>query len=134
MALTGLFTFFGVATSFIHATPINPNNLEFEPKLISFGVVGHSMVKTAKFKLHNLSDRPLEISKFKASCSCITTTLPNRTIPAQSYVEGQISVNFGRGFGRFRKHVDFFLKTHKSPAVLDVRAQFHPGIKVSDRS
>jgi hypothetical protein len=101
-----------------------------DPPMFRLGDVGHREERVVAFALTNPGDTPLEITEVRPSCSCLEVSFDESPIPAGGKREGTAKVSFGRGFGNFHKQVDFTLAGHRSPLVLHLYANFHPGIRV----
>ncbi len=97
------------------------------PLVIDFGDVEHMQQLNAEFTVSNNSDRPLELSKFKASCGCINVTMQRQEkwspVPDRVTLQTGESVVFHTGMtsgtiqGELDRTVVFQTDSPKMPLV-----------------
>ena len=85
----------------------NNSNLTFESETIDYGIVAQNSNGKRDFKVTNVGDTPIVISKVKTSCGCTVPSKPKDPIlPGQS---ATISVNYDtKRLGKFTKTVTVY--------------------------
>jgi len=72
---------------YFKAVPINQTPLANRPQIIitpdsyNFGEIKYGQVVEYTFKVKNIGEQPLEISKVGASCSCTTAKVVKQSLP-----------------------------------------------------
>lgn len=100
----------------------NNSNLTFESETIDYGIVAQNSNGKRDFKVTNVGDTPIVISKVKTSCGCTVPSKPKDPIlPGQS---ATISVNYDtKRLGKFTKTVTVYSNDKLATKQLRIKGE-----------
>lgn len=108
-------------SAFAPADPNAAKVLQFDPEVLDFGEMLGGVSATLTYKITNISDQPITITKAIPSCGCTIPVWPKDPIPPGGFAEGQISLKPPEKQGiPLHKKVTFQLDGH-SPIVYELK-------------
>jgi len=97
--------------------------MEFESKIIDYGIIEHNVDGNREFKFTNTGDKILIIKNAKGSCGCTVPTWPKEPIaPGES---GTIKVKYATNrIGVFTKNIVLLTNSNNhSPIILTIKGE-----------
>ena len=104
--------------------------IDFESKVIDYGVIENGSDGTRKFVFTNNGTEPLIIKNAKGSCGCTVPTWPRDPIlPGSS---GEIGVKYDtKRVGQFTKTITLTTNADKRPVILTIKGNVNGPVKES---
>ncbi len=102
--------------------------IDFESKVIDYGVIEHNSDGARKFVFTNNGTEPLIIKNAKGSCGCTVPTWPREPIaPGET---SEIGVKYATNrVGKFTKTITLTTNADKRPVILTVKGEVNPAPK-----
>ena len=99
--------------------------IDFESKVIDYGVIEHNSDGLRKFIFTNNGNEPLQIKSAKASCGCTVPDYPKGEIkPGEG---GEIKVKYATNrVGKFTKTITLTTNASKKPVLLTIKGEVNP--------
>ena len=99
--------------------------IDFESKVIDYGVIEYNSDGARKFIFKNNGTEPLVIKNAKGSCGCTVPTWPREPIPPGTTAE--IGVNYDtKRTGPFTKTITLTTNAAKTPVILTIKGNVSP--------
>ena len=99
--------------------------IDFESKVVDYGVIEHNSEGTRKFVFTNNGTEPLIIKNAKASCGCTVPDYPKGEIQAGE--GGEIKVKYATNrVGKFTKTITLTTNASKKPVILTIKGEVSP--------
>ena len=99
--------------------------IEFESKVIDYGVIENKSDGARKFVFTNNGTEPLVIKNAKGSCGCTVPTWPREPIAPGATAE--IGVNYDtKRVGKFTKTITLTTNADKRPVILTIKGEVNP--------
>ena len=99
--------------------------IEFESKVVDYGVIEHNSDGLRKFIFTNNGNEPLQIKSAKASCGCTVPDYPKGEI--QPGEGGEIKVKYATNrVGKFTKTITLTTNASKKPVLLTIKGEVNP--------
>lgn len=111
---------FTLALLFISAAALAADTpkIEFQSNTIDFGRVKKRTVVKSVFEFKNTGTADLEITEVTAGCACTGTLLSDKSVPAGSKGQIEVSLNTGREKKRLSKSVYIYTNDPKNSIVV----------------
>lgn len=102
--------------------------IEFDSKVVDYGVIEHNSDGNRKFTFTNTGSEALIIKNAKASCGCTVPDYPKGEIkPGES---GEIKVKYATNrVGKFTKTITLTTNASKRPVILTIKGEVNPAPK-----
>ena len=99
--------------------------IDFESKVIDYGLLENKADGTRKFVFTNNGTEPLVIKNAKGSCGCTVPTWPREPIaPGET---GEIGVKYDtKRVGKFTKTITLTTNADKAPVFLTIKGEVSP--------
>ncbi|MEE2700387.1 MAG: DUF1573 domain-containing protein [Bacteroidota bacterium] len=96
--------------------------IDFESKVVDYGVIEHNSDGTRKFMFTNNGTEPLVIKNAKGSCGCTVPTWPREPIaPGET---SEIGVKYATNrVGKFTKTITLTTNASKKPTILTIKGE-----------
>ena len=118
----------GTLTSTQESTP--NATIDFETKVIDYGVIENKADGARKFVFTNNGTEPLIIKNAKGSCGCTVPTWPREAIAPGATSEIGVSYDTKR-VGKFTKTITLTTNADKRPVILTIKGEVKPPPKDS---
>ncbi len=102
--------------------------IDFESKVIDYGVIEYNSDGARKFIFKNNGTEPLVIKNAKGSCGCTVPTWPREPIAPGSTAEIGVKYATNR-VGAFTKTITLTTNADKKPVILTVKGEVKPAPK-----
>ena len=102
--------------------------IDFESKVVDYGVIEHKADGVRKFVFTNNGTEPLVIKNAKGSCGCTVPTWPREPIAAGATSEIGVKYATNR-VGKFTKTITLTTNASKKPVILTVKGEVNPAPK-----
>ena len=99
--------------------------IDFESKVVDYGVIEHNSDGARKFVFTNNGTEPLIIKNAKGSCGCTVPTWPREPIAAGETAEIGVKYATNR-VGKFTKTITLTTNADKRPVILTVKGEVNP--------
>ena len=107
---------------------ISGATIDFESKVVDYGVVEHNSNREREFIFTNNGTEPLIIKNAKGSCGCTVPTWPREPVMPGS--TESIKVNYDtKRVGKFTKTITLTTNVDKRPVILTVKGEVKPAPK-----
>ena len=104
---------------------ISDATIDFESKVIDYGVIENKSDGARKFIFKNNGTEPLVIKNAKGSCGCTVPTWPRE--PIAPGASGEIGVNYDtKRIGKFTKTITLTTNAGKAPVILTIKGEVNP--------
>jgi hypothetical protein len=104
------------------------STIDFESKVVDYGVIDHNADGTRKFVFTNNGTEPLLIKNAKGSCGCTVPTWPRE--PIAPGVTAEIGVKYATSrVGKFTKTITLTTNASKKPVILTIKGEVNPAPK-----
>ena len=107
---------------------VGAQTIDFESKVIDYGVIEHNSDGNREYKFTNNGDKPLIIKAAKGSCGCTVPTWPREPIAPGSTAEIGVKYATNR-VGAFTKTITLTTNADKKPVILTVKGEVKPAPK-----
>jgi len=102
--------------------------IDFESKVVDYGVIDHNADGVRKFVFTNNGTEPLIIKNAKGSCGCTVPTWPREPIAAGETAEIGVKYATNR-VGKFTKTITLTTNASKKPVILTIKGEVSPAPK-----
>ena len=102
--------------------------IDFESKVVDYGVIDHNADGVRKFVFTNNGTDPLIIKNAKGSCGCTVPTWPREPIAAGETAEIGVKYATNR-VGKFTKTITLTTNASKKPVILTIKGEVNPAPK-----
>ena len=102
--------------------------IDFESKVVDYGVIDHNADGVRKFVFTNNGTEPLIIKNAKGSCGCTVPTWPREPIAAGETAEIGVKYATNR-VGKFTKTITLTTNASKKPVILTIKGEVNPAPK-----
>ncbi len=102
--------------------------IDFESKVVDYGVIEHNSDGTRKFVFTNNGTEPLIIKNAKGSCGCTVPTWPREPIAPGATAEIGVKYATNR-VGKFTKTITLTTNASKKPVILTIKGEVNPPAK-----
>lgn len=112
----------------VEASDISDATIDFESKVVDYGVIENKSDGARKFVFTNNGTEPLVIKNAKGSCGCTVPTWPRE--PIAPGATGEIGVNYDtKRVGKFTKTITLTTNADKKPVILTIKGEVNPAPK-----
>ena len=120
-----VFTFESYSSVFLTDEKKSGPTIDFESKVIDYGVIENKSNGARKFVFKNNGNEPLIIKNAKGSCGCTVPKWPREPIaPGQ---EAEIGVTYDtKRVGKFTKTITLTTNADKRPVILTIKGEVNP--------
>jgi uncharacterized protein YxeA len=109
-------------------TKVSNATIDFESKVVDYGVIEHNADGKRKFVFTNNGTDPLIIKNAKGSCGCTVPTWPREPIAPGETAEIGVKYATNR-VGKFTKTITLTTNASKKPTILTVKGEVNPAPK-----
>ena len=102
--------------------------IDFESKVVDYGVIEHNADGKRKFVFTNNGTEPLVIKNAKGSCGCTVPTWPREPIAPGATAEIGVKYATNR-VGKFTKTITLTTNADKKPVILTIKGEVNPAPK-----
>ena len=107
------------------STKSSDATIDFESKVVDYGVIEHNSDGARKFVFTNNGTEPLIIKNAKGSCGCTVPTWPREPIAPGETAEIGVKYATNR-VGKFTKTITLTTNADKRPVILTVKGEVKP--------
>ena len=104
------------------------STIDFESKVVDYGVIDHNADGVRKFVFTNNGTEPLIIKNAKGSCGCTVPTWSREPIAAGATSEIGVKYATNR-VGKFTKTITLTTNADKKPVILTIKGEVNPPAK-----
>ena len=104
------------------------STIDFESKVVDYGVIDHNADGARKFVFTNNGTEPLLIKNAKGSCGCTVPTWPREAIAPGATAEIGVKYATNR-VGKFTKTITLTTNASKKPVILTIKGEVNPAPK-----
>jgi hypothetical protein len=109
-------------------TKVYNATIDFESKVVDYGVIEHNADGKRKFVFTNNGTDPLIIKNAKGSCGCTVPTWPREPIAPGETAEIGVKYATNR-VGKFTKTITLTTNASKKPTILTIKGEVNPAPK-----
>ena len=109
-------------------TKVSNATIDFESKIVDYGVIEHNADGKRKFVFTNNGTDPLIIKNAKGSCGCTVPTWSREPIAPGDTSEIGVKYATNR-VGKFTKTITITNNANKKPVILTIKGEVNPAPK-----